>query len=96
MTVVGYIGALLFGLVVGWVTSRLLARRAGSAHVSHIAAVIALVGGGWVAIQPGDRGLFGMFGIGLFAGFLAYVAVFHRLNKDQRKTANLMGVDNAD
>ncbi len=46
MIVVAYIGAVLFGLVIGWFGARLLARRAGSAHVSHIAAVIAVAGGG--------------------------------------------------
>ncbi|HEX3513810.1 MAG TPA: hypothetical protein VHT26_07415 [Trebonia sp.] len=93
MLVVAYVGAVLFGLVIGWVTSRLLARRAGSPHVSHIAAVIAAAGGGYVTVMSGDRGLFGMYAIGLFAGFIAYAAVFHRLHNDRSKTAALLGVD---
>jgi hypothetical protein len=96
MIVVGYVGAVLFGLVVGWVTSRLLARRASSAHVSHIAAVIAAAGGGYVTVMSGDRGLFGMYAIGLIAGFAAYAAVFHRLHNDRNKTATLLGVDGTD
>lgn len=96
MTVVAYIGAVLFGLIVGWVTARLLARRAGSAHVSHFAAVVAAVGGGYVAVESGDRGLFGLYAIGLVAGFAGYAAVFHRLQGDRQKTVALLGVDGTD
>jgi hypothetical protein len=96
MIVVAYIGAALFGLVTGWFSARLLARRAGSAHVSHIAAVIAVAGGGYVTVMSGDRGLFGTYAIGLFAGFIAYAAVFHRLHNDRNKTASLLGVDAVD
>ena len=94
--VVAYVGAILFGLVVGWVTSRMLARRAGGAHVSHVAAVVAVVGGGYVTVISGDRGLFGMYAIGLFVGFIAYAAVFHRLHNDRNKIAFLLGLDNLD
>jgi hypothetical protein len=93
MIVVAYIGAVLFGLVIGWFSARLLARRAGSAHVSHIAAVIAVAGGGYVTVMSGDRGLFGMYAVGLFVGFIGYAAVFHRLHKDRAKTIILLGVD---
>ena len=96
MIVVAYIGAVLFGLVVGWFSARLLARRASSAHVSHIAAVIAVAGGGYVTVMSGDRGLFGMYAIGLFIGFVGYAAVFHRLHKDRAKTIVLLGVDSPD
>jgi hypothetical protein len=96
MIIVAYVGAVLFGLVIGWITARLLARRAVSAHVSHIAAVIAVAGGGYVTVMSGDRGLFGMYAIGVFAGFIGYAAVFHRLHKDRAKTASLLGVDGLD
>ena len=96
MIVVAYIGAALFGLFIGWFSARLLARRAVSAHVSHIAAVIAVAGGGYVTVMSGDRGLFGMYAIGLFAGFIGYAAVFHRLHKDRAKTIILLGVDAPD
>lgn len=91
-----YLGAVLFGLVIGWITSRLLARRAAAAHVSHIAAVIAAAGGGYVTVMSGDRGLFGMYAIGLLAGFAGYAAAFHRLHGDRNKTAALLGVDGTD
>jgi hypothetical protein len=96
MLVVAYIGAVLFGLVTGWVTARLLGRRAGSAHVSHFAAVVAAAGGGYVTVMSGDRGLFGMYAIGLFTGFIAHAAVFHRLHNDRLKTAALLGLDSID
>lgn len=95
MIVVAYIGAVLFGLVIGWFSARLLARR-GAAHVSHIAAVIAVAGGGYVTVMSGDRGLFGMYAIGLFAGFILYAAVFHRVNQDRARTASLLGMDTPD
>ncbi|MGH3281586.1 MAG: hypothetical protein ACRDNW_20955 [Trebonia sp.] len=96
MTIVAYIGAVLFGLVIGWITSRLLARRAGSAHVSQFAAVVAATGGGYVAVESGDHGLFGLYAIGLIAGFAGYAAVFHRLRGDKSKTAALLGLDSTD
>ena len=97
MTVVAYIGAVLFGLIIGWVTSRLLARRTGPAHVSHFAAVVAAVGGGYVAVESGDRGLFGLYAIGLVVGFAAYAAVFHRRLGDRNKTLILLlGIDNTE
>jgi hypothetical protein len=96
MIVVAYIGALLFGLVIGWFSARLLARRAGSAHVSHIAAVIAVAGGGYVTVMSGDRGLFGMYAIGLFVGFIGYAAVFHRVNQDRARIVSLLGMDTPD
>jgi hypothetical protein len=96
MIVVAYIGAVLFGLVIGWMTARLLARRSSAAHVSHFAAVVGAAGGGYVTVMSGDRGLFGMYAIGLLAGFIAYAAVFHRLHNDRNKTASLLGVDSVD
>jgi hypothetical protein len=73
-----------------------LAISPGSAHVSHIAAVIAVAGGGYVTVMSGDPGLFGMYAVGLFAGFIGYAAVFHRLHKDRARTASLLGVDTPD
>lgn len=96
MTVVAYIGAIIFGLVLGWITSRLLARREGLAHVSHFAAVVAAAGGGYVTVESGNQGVFGLYAIGLVVGFAAYVALFHRRNNDRAKTAALLGVGDPD
>lgn len=96
MTVVAYLGAVFFGLVIGWITARLLARRAASAPVSHFAAVVAAAGGGYVTVMSGDRALFGMYAIGLAAGFAGYAAAFHRLRGDRSKTEALLGLDGTD
>lgn len=96
MLVVAYIGAVLFGLVIGWITSRLLARRAGAPHVSHFAAVVAAAGGGYVTVESGNQGLFGLYAIGLVVGFAGYVAASHRQHNDKAKTAALLGVSDAD
>jgi hypothetical protein len=52
--------------------------------------------GGYVTVMSGDRGLFGMYAIGLFAGFIGYAAVFHWLHRDRAKTVILLGVDTPD
>ena len=92
MGVVSDIGALLFGVVIGWITYRTLARKAGGAQISDIATVVAAVGGGAVTGLFGDRGLFGMYAIGLCAGFFSYLVVFYRLN-GKKKAAVIMGED---
>jgi NhaP-type Na+/H+ or K+/H+ antiporter len=93
MVVVGYIGAVLFGLLIGWVTARLLSRRGGSAHVSHIAAVIAAVGGGYVAVKSHNLGVFGLYAIALVVGFAGYAAAIQHRHKDAKKTAAVLGLD---
>ena len=67
------IGALCFGLVIGWVTYRTL-RRSGSSGLSDIAAVIAAVGGATItALFKAGTGSFGAYCIGLAVGFFAYL-----------------------
>jgi hypothetical protein len=95
MTVVADIGALLFGIVIGWITYRTLARRAGGAHISDIATVIAAVGGGAVTGLFNDRGLFGMYAIGLAIGFFGYLSAFYQMN-GKKKTAVILGEDGLD
>jgi len=94
MTVVSDIGALLFGIIIGWITYRTLARKAGGARISDIATVAAAVGGGAVTGLFGDRGLFGMYAIGLFVGFFAYLGASYQFNGKQ--TAVIMGEDGVD
>lgn len=69
------IGAVCFGLVIGWVTYRTLRRREGAAALSDIATVIAAVGGTAVVALFDDQHLFGWYAIGLAAGFFAYFVV---------------------
>jgi uncharacterized membrane protein YeaQ/YmgE (transglycosylase-associated protein family) len=69
------IGALCFGIVIGWVTYRTLRRRAETVQLSDIAAVIGAVGGGWVTTQFTTPDVFSGYCIGLFVGFFAYLAL---------------------
>lgn len=74
------LGAILFGVVIGWITYRTLVRREGAAALSDIATVIGAVGGAAVlAIFDNDH-LFGLYAIGLAGGFFAYLALFFAVN----------------
>jgi len=69
------IGALCFGLVIGWVTYRTLRRREEGAALSDIASVIGAVGGAAVTSLFESGPLFGMYCIGLAVGFFLYLIV---------------------
>jgi bacteriorhodopsin len=87
---VSEIGAILFGFTVGWITYRTLVRRSGGANISDIATVIAAVGGGAVTGLFKSTYLFGLYAIGLAAGFFAYLVLFFALN-GREKTKDVMG-----
>ncbi len=67
------LGALGFGIVIGWVTYRTLRRRGEVVALSDIASVIAAVGGGWVTTRFSTPDVFGWYCVGLFVGFFAYL-----------------------
>jgi hypothetical protein len=69
------IGAVCFGLVIGWITYRTLRWREGAAALSDIATVIGAVGGAGVMALFGEGALFGAYSIGLALGFFAYLVV---------------------
>lgn len=74
MTIVD-LGALCFGLVVGWVTYRTLRRKDGTA-LSDIASVIGAVGGAAVtALFKPSTDAFGWYSVGLAIGFFLYFIV---------------------
>ena len=69
------IGAVCFGIVIGYVTYRTLVRQ-DTASVSDIAAVVAAVGGGVVAERFSNTAhsdSFGWYSIGLLIGFAAFL-----------------------
>jgi len=76
------IGALLFGIVIGWVTYRTLRKQGETVALSNIASVIGAVGGGWVTTQLNTPELFGWYCIGLFLGFFAYLILGATVFKD--------------
>jgi len=66
-------GALLFGVVVGWVAYRTL-RRSAASGLSDIATVIGAVGGAAITgLFPALTDLFGSYCIGLAIGFFGYL-----------------------
>jgi uncharacterized membrane protein YeaQ/YmgE (transglycosylase-associated protein family) len=67
------IGALCFGLVVGWVTYRTL-RRSQTNGLSDIATIIGAVGGAAVtSLFPAGGEMFASYCLGLAIGFFAYL-----------------------
>jgi uncharacterized membrane protein YeaQ/YmgE (transglycosylase-associated protein family) len=84
------LGAVLFGIVVGWVTYRTLVRRTDGVALSDIATVIGAVGGGAVVGLFDSERLFGLYSIGLAIGFFAYLLLFFVLN-GPTKTSTVMG-----
>jgi len=72
----GLIGAATFGLVIGWITYRTLARKAGAVGISDIATVIGAIGGAAVTALFRSEDLFGGYSVGLVIGFFAYFVVY--------------------
>lgn len=69
------LGAVFFGLVIGWISYRILRLSAGTNVLSAIAIIIAVVGGAAVTtLLKGDVG-FGWYALGLVIGFFGYFAV---------------------
>lgn len=84
-------GTICFGLLLGYITYRTLARTTASASISDLAAVISAVGGGAVTtiVKPGTD-LFGWYAIGLLVGFVVYGAIYWALN-GRTEFAKVMG-----
>jgi len=77
---ISLIGALCFGVVIGWVTYRTL-RRSQTNGLSDIATILGAVGGAAVtALFRRGSGDFGAYCVGLLIGFFAYVVVAVRKN----------------
>lgn len=78
------VGALCFGIVVGWITYRTLRRTGETVALSNIATVIGAVGGAAVTGLFSTPDLFAWYSIGLFAGFFGYLILAHTVFKDSR------------
>jgi hypothetical protein len=67
------VGALFFGVVVGWVTYGSL-RRANRSGLTDITTIIGAIGGAAITkLFPAENGAFGAYCIGLAIGFFAYL-----------------------
>ncbi|MDQ1677832.1 MAG: hypothetical protein QOC93_2976 [Actinomycetota bacterium] len=84
------VGAVCFGVVVGWITYRTLVRTPTAASLSDIATVIGAIGGAAVVGLFADQHLFGLYSVGLATGFFGYLATFYAIN-GRDKTATVMG-----
>jgi hypothetical protein len=70
-----WISGIAFGCVVGFIAYRTL-RRAGTAHIGDLSAVLASIGGAGVTSLLKDSGLYFLpYSIGLFIGFFGYLAL---------------------
>jgi uncharacterized membrane protein YeaQ/YmgE (transglycosylase-associated protein family) len=67
------IGAICFGIIVGWITYRTLRRTGETVALSNIATVIGAIGGGAVTALFKSPELFGWYSIGLVVGFFGYL-----------------------
>jgi len=85
------LGALCFGLVVGWITYRTL-RRTKPTGLGDISTVIGAVGGAAViSLFPQENGAFSSYCIGLAIGFFGYLLV--AMNIDKRATRSKSAKD---
>lgn len=67
------VGAVCFGLVIGWVTYRTLRRTSDRVKISDLASVVGAVGGAAVTSTFESERLFGWYSIGLSVGFFGYL-----------------------
>jgi NhaP-type Na+/H+ or K+/H+ antiporter len=84
------VGAIIFGVVVGFITYRTLVRTTDKATVSDLATVIAAIGGGAVtALFDRAGAMFGYYTIGLLAGMVGYFLIFLKMN-GREQTSRVM------
>ena len=75
------IGALCFGVVIGWIVYRTLRRTSDAVKLSDLASVIGAVGGAAVTALFDSQRLFAWYSIGLAAGFFGYLILGHTVFK---------------
>ena len=69
------LGAVFFGLIIGWISYRVMRLAAGTNVLAAIAIIIAIVGSAAAISLLRSDVLFGWFAIGLVIGFLAYFGI---------------------
>jgi hypothetical protein len=85
------VGALVFGLVVGFITYRTLVRTAAKAAVTDLVAVVGVLGGGVVTNLYDPAGSpFAWYAIGLALGMAAFFLAYWRMN-GAKALAKVMG-----
>jgi hypothetical protein len=92
MADVELIGAFAFGVSVGYITYRTLARSTEKAQVSDIASVLGAVGGGAVtSLFHEDGSAFGWYAIGLALGMVIYLVLSLLLRGKEEVGASVLG-----
>jgi hypothetical protein len=74
MFIVG-LGAVFFGLMIGWIAYRILRHRASAPWTQDLIALLGIIAGAAVLAFFRDDVLFGWYAIGLVIGFFASFAV---------------------
>lgn len=70
VSIIQLAGAGCFGAIIGWYVYIINRHRTDGMQLSHLVALIGVIGGGAVlALFPASTDLFGAYGIGLGAGF---------------------------
>lgn len=90
---ISLLGALSFGLVIGWLTYRTIRRTKDDASLQDIPSIIAALGGATILSLFKVGEMFGMYSIGLAIGFFCYYwAVKKNLSENENPTdVNLLG-----
>lgn len=74
MFIIG-LGAILFGLMLGWIAYRLLRQRSGASWMQDLTALLGIIAGAAALALFRDETIFGWYAVGLVVGFFAYLAV---------------------
>jgi hypothetical protein len=91
MLIIVAVGALAFGIVMGWITYRTLRRKEGGTGLSDIATVGGAVAGAWVtSLFPAGSLAFGAYCIGLALGFFLYLRTALKLSKEVGETEKIL------
>ena len=91
MVVVTAVGALVFGLVVGFITYRTLVRTTEKAAITDLVAVVGVLGGGVVTNLYDPAGVqFAGYAIGLALGMAVFFLAYWKMN-GRKAIAKVMG-----
>jgi len=87
-------GAACFGVVVGYITYRTLARTTDKAAITDLATVIGAIGGGTIMTLwgPSDGKMFAMYSIGLLVGMVVYL-IASLVFRGRQVTGTTLGSD---
>jgi hypothetical protein len=87
-------GAVCFGIVVGYITYRTLARTTETAAITDLATVIGAIGGGTILtlFGPPDGSMFAMYSFGLLGGMVMYLIATLAL-RGKEVTGTVLGAD---